>query len=196
MVFLKCPLLLIQALTTLEAKLRRLDYMPLTKSCGREIATAIAMGIGWSATQLLVVDDDCNVLDKKHIAGGYRTDGVLELAQLAGLKESLAEFADPEPSAKAKSKSEHAGDGTEPPLGLFITVPDSARDHYPELRAAIAAITTTDLWILGAASAAAMAEITFGAGRFIPTFLMVHTDDMLEYKLVQNGSICAGSRQK
>jgi len=158
---------------------------------GREIATAIAMGIGWSATQLLVVDDDCNVLEKKHIASGYRTDGVLELAQLAGLKESLAAFAD----SKSSSGSGPSGDGTEPPLGLFITVPDSARDHYPELRSAIASITPSDLWILGAASAAAMAEITFGAGRFIPTFLMIHTDDMLEYKLVQNGSICAGSRQ-
>jgi len=40
-----------------------------------------------------------------------------------------------------------------------------------------------------------MAEITFGAGRMIPTFLMVHMDDMLEYKLVQNGSICAGARE-
>ena len=166
---------------------------------GREIATAIAMGIGWSETQLLVVDDDCNVLEKKHIASGYRTDGVLELAQLAGLKEALAKFVDPgaesSATAESSSKQEFPGDSTDPPLGVFITVPDSARDRYPELRSAIASFSSCDLWILGAASAAAMAEITFGAGRMIPTFLMIHTEDMLEYKLVQNGSICAGARK-
>jgi len=178
---------------TTAARLHALDEdMQLP---GREVATAIAMGIGWTATQLLVVDDDCNVLEKKQIATGYRTDGVLELAQLAGLRESLAEFAEPRGKSVSSSDSGPSGDGTEPPLGLFVTVPDSARDRYPELRAAIASISSCDLWILGAASAAAMAEITFGAGRMIPTFLMIHTDDMLEYKLVQNGSICAGARQ-